>query len=117
MRLMFWISLGAALLALGLTFTAFTRVHLTKVSTEQALASVERSAIRRDLLTQEQQTRLDRDRQMIRGNERGQQRVEQELRRVAVIGFLALAAINAALAALAWSWSREIKGRNAGAST
>ena len=40
MRLMFWTSLGAALLALGLTFTAFTRVHLTKVSTEQALASV-----------------------------------------------------------------------------
>lgn len=109
MRLMFWLSLGAALLALGLAFAPLTRLHLTKVSTEQALASIERSAIRRETLTPEQRTRLDRDLQIIRDNDRGYQRVGQEVQRLALSGFLALAAINAALAGLAWSWSREAK--------
>ncbi len=105
LRLIFWLSVAAALLALA--FAASARFHLTKVSTEDAVTSIEKYVVDRDRLTPERDRMLDRALSTIRSNDRGQERVVNELRRISIYGFLAVTAIFLALAGWSHSWSRE----------
>jgi hypothetical protein len=116
-RLIFWLSLCAAMLALGATFAVMTRAHLTKVPTEQAVRSIERALPQGEALSADRAELIARALQTIRSNDLGQLRVERELRRVGAFGFLALAAIHLAIAGFAWSWSREARASRDGVKT
>ena len=111
MRLVFWLSLAAAVLSMALNLAAMTRVHLHKISTEDAVRNIERALPNPELLTAERAQTLARALRTIRDNDQGRQRVEVELKRVTASGFLALTAIHLAIAGFAWSWSREGRAR------
>jgi hypothetical protein len=107
MRLLLWLSSLATLASLALALVCLIHVPVIKHSTADAANTIERYVVQRAELPANRASALDGALSTIRGNERSVFGALNGLRRVAVSGFLALAAFNLAIAILARSFYRQ----------